>query len=458
MILTLAIIIQLMGTRMPLYEQFFGPKDANRNIRAAYIGAIFQSIGFGMLWMNILSIFIFILADESTALLGLVSAVAGIVSTVFLFPSGLIADRWRRDVLVWTGSVLAIIALAILVLSVNIGMVIIAELFIGAALGISGTAREALLADSIPSGKRSKVYADLFFLNMVFSAVGPSLNIVLFFYLGDKWDINILRAVIFVSAIFIYLGSITTFFMADKNTLGKESESLAKSVVGEDKEERSAFKIPIIIVASGLIIGFGAGMTVYFFPIFFKEEYSVGPILLNAIFLVMSLTTAFSGIAGQRLSKRLGLIETMFLLQMSAVYALAFITQYPPLFLLIPLFIIRNALMNAAGPLNRTIVMDRIAKRHRAKWNALEQLSWGFFWNVSAAVGGWIIENYSFRVCFTITATLYMIATLLLLVLFGRVELEGKVTTESKPVTGEFTIPTEISPPVLVEVDSADHK
>lgn len=440
---------------MPLYELLIGPKDANRNIRAAYIGAIFQSIGFGMLWMNILSIFIFILADESTTMLGLVSAVAGIVSTIFLFPSGLIADRWRRDVLVWIGSGFAIIALAILAISVNLGMVIVAELFIGAALGISGTAREALLADSIPTGKRSKVYADLFFLNMVFSAVGPALNIVLFFYLGDKWDISILRSVIFVSAIFISVASCSTFFMADKNALGKESESLA-SAAFEDVEERSSFTIPIIIVVSGLIIGFGAGMTVYFFPIFFKEEYDVGPILLNAIFMLMNITTGFSGIAGQRISKRLGLVETMFLLQMSAVYALAFITQYPPLLLLIPLFIARNAFMNAAGPLNRTIVMDRIAKRHRAKWNSLEQLSWGFFWNISAALGGWIIENLGFRVCFTITATLYMIATLLLLVLFGQVELEGKPKTGSKPVTGEFAIPTEIAPPVPAEIDSVD--
>ncbi|MHA2273817.1 MAG: MFS transporter [Candidatus Hodarchaeales archaeon] len=443
---------------MALYELFFGPRDANRNIRAAYIGAIFQSIGFGMLWMNILSIFIFILADESTTMLGLVSAVAGIVSTIFLFPSGLIADRWRRDVLVWIGSGFAIIALAILVISVNIGMVIVAELFIGAALGISGTAREALLADSIPTGKRSKVYADLFFLNMIFSAVGPALNIVLFFYLGDKWDISILRAVIFVSAIFISIASCSTFFMADKNALGKESESLASTAIEEDTEERSSFTIPIIIVISGLIIGFGAGMTVYFFPIFFKEEYSVSPILLNAIFMFMNITTGFSGIAGQRISKRLGLVETMFLLQMSAVYALAFITQFPPLFLLIPLFIARNAFMNAAGPLNRTIVMDRIAKRHRAKWNSLEQLSWGFFWNVSAALGGWIIENFGFRVCFTITATLYMTATLLLLVLFGRVEQEGKATAASKPVTGELAIPTEIAPPVPAEIDSVDHK
>ena len=80
--------------------------------------------------------------------------------------------------------------------------------------------------------------------------------------------------------------------------------------------------------------------------------------------------------------------------------------------------------------------MDRIAKRHRGKWNALEHLAFGFFWNFSAAVGGWIIENYNYVICFTITVTIYTLATLPLLGLFGKVEKEG-VFPEATPLVDQ---------------------
>ncbi len=411
---------------MALYHMLIGPKDANRNIRAAFVSWAFFSVGFGMLWSGLLSIFILFLADDSKALLGIAAMIAGIVSTMFVFPSGYIADRWRRDVLIWIGSIVRIFAVFVIAFSSNIEMVFIGEGLLGAGMGISQSAREALIADSIPSGQRSQIYAGLFFLQMGFAAVGPGISIIIFLILGDTWKLETLRIVIFLAAILVTLSSITNLFMSDKNALGEESESITSRKNNlQNNQKESSFGIPIVLIFSGLIVGFGAGMTVAFFGPFFKEEYAVRPILVSIIFFFTQLTTGFSGIIGQKISKRLGLIETMFFLQMSAIYALAFITKYPPLLILIPLFIARSALMNSSAPLSRTIIMDRIAKRHRGKWNALEFVAFGFFWNVSAAVGGWIIENYSYVVCFTITATLYTLATLPLLALFGKVGKEG---------------------------------
>jgi len=81
-------------------------------------------------------------------------------------------------------------------------------------------------------------------------------------------------------------------------------------------------------------------------------------------------------------------------------------------------FIARNAFMNASNPVGRTIVMDKIAKRHRGKFNSLEQLAWGFLWSISAGIGGSILEQTgSFLSVFTITVILYTIATVPLLIL-----------------------------------------
>ena len=48
---------------------------------------------------NILSAYIFYLANESNAFLGYTSAVTGVAMTAVIFPAGYLSDRYRRDTL-----------------------------------------------------------------------------------------------------------------------------------------------------------------------------------------------------------------------------------------------------------------------------------------------------------------------------------------------------------------------
>ena len=68
--------------------------------------------------------------------------------------------------------------------------------------------------------------------------------------------------------------------------------------------------------------------------------------------------------------------------------------------------------MNSSQPLSRSIVMDYVSKHNRGKWNAIEALAWGLFWNMSAVVGGYLIDDYSFQTAFFITASVYTVGTL----------------------------------------------
>ena len=48
---------------------------------------------------------------------------------------------------------------------------------------------------------------------------------------------------------------------------------------------------------------------------------------------------------------------------------------------------------------------DYVAKRHRAKWNALESVNL-FSWSGSSMLGGYLIRSYGFNATFLITAVL----------------------------------------------------
>jgi len=398
-------------------------QDLNWNMKVAFTSSLFGSIGFGALFGNLFSIFVMNIGG-SEYLLGLTATVGGFASTVILFPAGYLVDRWRRDTLIWISQLFSIAGIMIIVLANDIPTIFIGNILLGISQGAGGSATEALIADSTETGNRSNIYTQLFFVRTAGSSIGPFFNVFLFLFLGNNWGMDILRQVMIIAALFTFAGSVLMFLARDSKSLGEESE--AGNQMKGDEETRSDFFIPLILVTSGIVIGFGAGMSVQFFPVFFKEVYGQLPVTVNIIFGVTNLVTGFTGILAQRVSTRLGRLETMFTFQGLAIIALVVIMTYPPLLILFIAFSLRNGLMNASNPLGRTIVMDKVAKKHRGKFNSLEQVAWGFLWSLSAGIGGYILEitDGSYVTVFAITATLYTIATVPLIFLTKYVEKE----------------------------------
>ena len=178
-------------------------------------------------------------------------------------------------------------------------------------------------------------------------------------------------------------------------------------------------------MVSNLIIGFGAGMTIKFFSVFFMVIYELKPISVQIIMGATSILTGLTSIWAQRMSLRNGRAITIFLVQGVATCCLFLIATYPPIFILVPIFLTRGSLMNASQPLSRSILMDVVPKNHRGFVNAIQALAWGLFWNVSAALGGFLIgDNNQFYLCFLITGFVYVLGTLPILLLIPLVSQE----------------------------------
>lgn len=372
-----------------------------------------------MLMSSVLSVFIHNIGGDKLDV-GLAATASGIAATAVIFPAGILADRWRRDRLIWLGNIILLGGVALLCLAEDMTAIYVAEALMGISGGIGGVAVEALLADSTKTGQRTGVYVYRHVISSIGWSVGPFLNVALFWSLGDNWDTSTLRIVIGAGGLVILLGTCVSLYQNDKFSLAEDESSTNDDSVALGKEDTtnalsSHFGIPLVLVGLSVIIGFGAGMTVMFFPLFFKEIYHLTPIQVNTIVGFTNLFTAFAGLIAQRISRSIGRVETMFIVQLVATVALFWISFYPILLILIPLFIFRNGFMNSSFPLQRTIVMDHIAKRHRGRWNALEAVAFGLFWPISAAVGGWLLDSYDYSVVFLITVCLYTTGTLPLL-------------------------------------------
>ncbi|MHA1302496.1 MAG: MFS transporter [Candidatus Heimdallarchaeaceae archaeon] len=372
---------------------------------------------------NVFSAYIFFLASESNKLLGWTSAASGITMTLFVFPSGYFADNFRRDLLLRAAALIGLIGLVLIAVGNNIVYIFVALALWGLYQALTRPSLEALIADSLESGTRSKIYSWLHLARQVASSIGPFANVFLFLFLGNEWELEILKQVMLIGMAITTISIASMFLFNDDKSLGEKSESIPLELTQINAKKKNGFTnkmtvsqaaklIPILLVGSNVIIGFGAGMTIKFFPIFFLKQYELSPIYVQIIMGLTAVFTGLSALLAQRYSLKKGRAESIFVFQLIATICLFVIAFYPPLAILIPIFIARGSLMNASQPLSRSILMDVIPKKNRAKWNSLEAIAWGLFWNVSAVVGGYLIgdiEPFNFRLNFLVTAGIYVV-------------------------------------------------
>ena len=113
------------------------------------------------------------------------------------------------------------------------------------------------------------------------TALGPLLAIILVSCWGDDWSRSQLTAVFLAGQGMALLACVFLLFFDDTKSLGKSSESLA---LDSDTEESKQFicccrsqpycltikSIPLLMLCSDIALGLASGMTIKFFPLFFK--------------------------------------------------------------------------------------------------------------------------------------------------------------------------------------------
>ena len=371
---------------------------------------------------NVLSLYIVILSETTSGILGLTpnellgitSAITGIALVLTIMPAGYAADKWSREGAIRLAAIIGLGGLLFITLSTSIFHIMIGLFLWGVFQGLSQPSAESILANSMPSGNRSKPYARIHMFMQFGMASGPVLNTILFFILGDRWELDILKKVMVAGLAISLISMIIMLFLKDHHSMGDESEGILAENRKEHKKEKgfslkSHKAVPLILITSSFIIGTGAGMTVKFFPVFFRDIYGFKPIAVQIILGISFFVTGLISLYAQKHSVRKGRPQIIILVQGLSIICLLAMGFYPPAWALIPLFIARGALMNAAQPLSRSIMMDFVPKNRRGFWNSLQTVAWGLFWNASAAIGGFLIGQDNYALCFFITAAVYTI-------------------------------------------------
>jgi len=175
--------------------------------------------------------------------------------------------------------------------------------------------------------------------------------------------------------------------------------------------------IPMFLCFQSCIFALGSGMTVKFFPLFFKEEVGMTPSQVQFIYVLVPITMVlFSGVGEKISSTGFGRVQTMIILNslgVSCLFAMVFAKKYldsHPI-ILVAIYVLRTALMNSTYPLDESILMDYVPKNERARWKSLDSVA-SFGWCGSAALGGWLTDKYDYTFTFLITAIIQSVGVL----------------------------------------------
>ncbi|PFH32377.1 hypothetical protein BESB_016950 [Besnoitia besnoiti] len=214
-----------------------------------------------------------------------------------------------------------------------------------------------------------------------------------------------------------------------------ENETRGKRALASDadafQQTLARGMIPFIVAVSDIVRAIGAGMTVQFFPLFFKEIYFFRPLDLCFLATAYAVGIGLFMLIGERLSKLVGRACAAMLFCLGGLVMLLSMCVVQRLSVMLVCYLLRGALQNAVGPLTRSIIMDFTRKANRGKWNAVESFS-STLWSGSALVGGFL-ANRDYRFAFFVTAVLYAISWMIFMPVVFLMPAAEKLLRSARP-------------------------
>lgn len=187
-----------------------------------------------------------------------------------------------------------------------------------------------------------------------------------------------------------------------------------------------------------LIIATGAGLTIPFISLFFDKVHHMDKGGFSVISAIAAVLVAWGAMLVPRIKKQVGYkiaIPTTQALAVISLIALAttqYYSQYTiAVYIAILCYLLRQPLMNMAGPMTSELVMNYVGEKNREITSALTAAIWSGSWVISGfMVKIMFSKGYPYVNIFLITSAMYAFGVLLyyfLILDYGKREKKGLI-------------------------------
>ena len=179
---------------------------------------------------------------------------------------------------------------------------------------------------------------------------------------------------------------------------------------------QSAFFFLVLVY---VLTGFGAGLFIPYFNIYFVQHLNASPALFGLIDGGANAITALFTLAAPRLAKRVGKINAITLTRLASIPLLLIIglTSFLPLAAFFYLF--RQGTMDMSAGILQVFSMESVTEKNRGLANSSYQAAFQVPWAVAAPIGGLIIVHFGYTPIFLLGAFFYILTIIILWARFG---------------------------------------
>ena len=380
-------------------------KSFSKNSRIFLFSHSLVTVGLGI--FNVIFNLYILELGYSTTFLGFVISSHLIFTAVFLFPGGAISDRIGRKNTLLLSTALMFWSIIALCIFTDKYVLLLAN-------GVRGMANSLITIVIAPfvmeqSGPYERMHlfsvdaAMRSFSRMIGSLIGgvlPSLFALVIGGLAAQYRYTLLTAGIFTLLAFIPLFSIK-----------EEKKPLRREKNGKLFEEKRSFVSKFVFYSC--LIGFGAGVIVPFFNVYFSQVLHATAAQIGFMFSAGELSMTVASLVLPFIVRRYGKVGSVVLTQILSIPFLLLITVSDTLGPSFVGYFMRTTLMNMAHPAQQNFYMDEISEHERGKANSISQFGSTVCRAAGSDIGGYLLAAGSFSLAFQITGSIYVVGTAL---------------------------------------------
>jgi MFS family permease len=393
------------------------PDGIPREARLLFLGRGLRAFGDGFVSL-LLPVYITALGFDVVAV-GAIATATLLGSAALTIVIGVTAHRIGRRKL--------LVAASLLMIATGIGFLLERDLWPLIVIAFLGTLNpspgdvslfypleQALLAESVAAKIRTTTFAIYALIGSLVAALG-ALAAALPELLHDRFDVSFLTALQAMFALYTFLGLLTYFLYRRLPADPQRHEATAASALGPSR------RIVFSLAALFSLDSFGGGLIVQsLLALWLFRRFGLSLEAAGAIFFWSGLFTAVSYLAAARLSRRIGLVNTMVFTHLPAnlcMIALPFASSLP---IAVALLLIRAALSQMDVPTRSSYVMAVVTPPERAAAASITALPRSLASAVAPLLSGWLFALSPFGWPLLAAGGLKAIYDVLLLLLFQR--------------------------------------
>lgn len=339
----------------------------------------------GGLYFLVLPFYLLEAGYDATSI-GLVNSVAGVALTLLTIPAGLLADAYGRKRSIIMGSLLVILTQLVLSISSDFFVVALAVLIGGIGVAFIFSSSGALMAGTLPKERMELGFSIQFFVSNIAFSTGAALGWLP--QLLSSFGVDRLASF----RLTILSGAFSMILAVIPILMVREIRKTERRAIRFRLESRNVI---LKFMAVNVFIGFGAGLTIPLFPVYYAKKFGAESGSMGTLQAVANITGAIAYLAAPQITKKLGTVNVVVLATTASIPLLTLIPLAPGFLLSTPLFVARQSLINMGAPLIESILMKIVKPEERATAAGISSVFWNLPNSFSQPLGGYMMDRIS---------------------------------------------------------------